>query len=365
MEWFPGFDADKHKISHAIVWVKFPCLTVEFWIEKTLLALRKTLGTPIVVDKRTLAHEYGHFTSVLIDINFAELNTDAIHVTVGGLDFWQSFEIQKKPKFCSKCKLIGHSDSECRKKTKKNANILQTQSSSQGQKTQATNAANVIGNVSIGGSEWKEVGRKKKGKNALLIPFVPEIVNNVTSDNQANAVHGQHGHLVDAVAVTSADINLEEGEVVSVDIQLQDELSRSEAAANSALAELARTKLKVAERATLVTRASVSEFPKPKSYVGSEARESRIPIGDMTVDSSSGTPLTDNLFTRECVVSLNQFESLNNELGLGENSDAALETFDTSSGRWNNQIPTILSRFASTIPLRTGIPGLGYCEWCS
>ncbi|XP_026410373.1 uncharacterized protein LOC113305567 [Papaver somniferum] len=117
MEWFPGFDAYKHNTSHATVWVKFPGLHVEFWIFlKTLLSIGKTLGTLIVVDKRTLAHEYGHFASVLVDINFVELNTNAIHVTVGGLDFWQKFEIQKKPKFCSKCKMIGHTDSECWKK---------------------------------------------------------------------------------------------------------------------------------------------------------------------------------------------------------------------------------------------------------
>ncbi|XP_026459744.1 uncharacterized protein LOC113360450 [Papaver somniferum] len=154
MEWFPGFDADKHKNSHATVWVKFPSFPMEFWIEKTLLALGKTLGTPIVVDQRTLAHEYGHFASVLIDINFAELNTDVIHVTVGGLDFWKNFEIQKKPKLCCKCKLIGHSDSECRKKTKNNANNLQSQISSQCQKPQGNNATNESGNAANGGSEW-------------------------------------------------------------------------------------------------------------------------------------------------------------------------------------------------------------------
>ncbi|XP_026439455.1 uncharacterized protein LOC113338212, partial [Papaver somniferum] len=102
IEWFPGFDADKQRTSHASMWVKFPGLPLEFWIEKTLLAMEKSLGTSIVVDKSTLEHEYGHFASVLVDINFAETATDSIHVTVGGLDFWQPVEIQKKPNFCIK-----------------------------------------------------------------------------------------------------------------------------------------------------------------------------------------------------------------------------------------------------------------------
>ncbi|XP_026443832.1 uncharacterized protein LOC113343979 [Papaver somniferum] len=80
IEWYPGFDADKQCTSHSTVWVKFPGLPVEMWVEKTLLALGKTLGTPIVVDKRTLNHEYGDYASVLIDIDFAKLNTDSAYV---------------------------------------------------------------------------------------------------------------------------------------------------------------------------------------------------------------------------------------------------------------------------------------------
>ncbi|XP_026443170.1 uncharacterized protein LOC113343063 [Papaver somniferum] len=118
MEWFHGFDAEKHNTSHATVWVKFPGLPVEYWIEKNLLAFGKSLGTPVVVYKGTLDHEYGYYASVLIDINFAELDTDGIHIMVGGRDFWQPIEIQKRPKFRTKCKIIGHVDSKCRKNHK-------------------------------------------------------------------------------------------------------------------------------------------------------------------------------------------------------------------------------------------------------
>ncbi|XP_026420062.1 uncharacterized protein LOC113316043 [Papaver somniferum] len=113
MERYPSFDADKQKTIHATVWVKFPGLPMEYWIEKTFLAMGKSLGTPIVVDKRTLAHEYGYYASVLIDI--AEMNdVDAIHVSVGGLEFLQPIETHKKPKFCTSCKIIGHNEAECR-----------------------------------------------------------------------------------------------------------------------------------------------------------------------------------------------------------------------------------------------------------
>ncbi|XP_026443009.1 uncharacterized protein LOC113342809, partial [Papaver somniferum] len=75
-EWYPSFNADKQVTSHSTVWVKFPGLPVELWMEKTVLSLGQTLGTPIIVDKRTLNHEYGYFASVLVDIDFAELDSE-------------------------------------------------------------------------------------------------------------------------------------------------------------------------------------------------------------------------------------------------------------------------------------------------
>ncbi|XP_026433634.1 uncharacterized protein LOC113331063 [Papaver somniferum] len=159
IEWFPGFDAEKQRTSHASVWVTFPGLPLEFWTEKTLLSLAKSLGTPIVVDRRTLEHEYGHFASVLVDIDFSEAATDAIHITVGGLDFWQAVAIQKIPKYCSKCKLIGHNDKECRKHSKETSErhpLVTNQSHETGE-------AQPVRNNKVGG-EWQVARRKKKGK---------------------------------------------------------------------------------------------------------------------------------------------------------------------------------------------------------
>ncbi|KAF6149293.1 hypothetical protein GIB67_026149 [Kingdonia uniflora] len=37
--WSPFFDPEKQKNSHALVWVKFPGLGVEFWEVETLMSL--------------------------------------------------------------------------------------------------------------------------------------------------------------------------------------------------------------------------------------------------------------------------------------------------------------------------------------
>ncbi|XP_026433417.1 uncharacterized protein LOC113330826 [Papaver somniferum] len=181
IEWFPGFDAEKQRSSHASVWVSFPGLPLEFWTEKTLLSLAKSLGTSIVVDRRTLAHEYGHFASLLVDINFAEAATDAIHITVGGLDFWQSVEIQKVPKYCSKCKLIGHTDHECRKQHKENTErqlVVSKQVSIDDSQPGVSNIPKPAG------GEWKVARRKKKGKKKShnVNVDVRDVVDNIAGE---------------------------------------------------------------------------------------------------------------------------------------------------------------------------------------
>ncbi|XP_026383954.1 uncharacterized protein LOC113279474 [Papaver somniferum] len=267
VEWYPSFDPDKQRSSRATCWVKFPGLPMEFWIEKTLLAL----GNPVVVDKRTLEHEYGHFTSVLIDIHFAELDTDGIHVTVGGMEFWQNFEILKKPKFCSKCAILGHSDSECRKKKK---NPDKTDNSS----TQliVPPPQNHQGSDSKVG-ECQEARRRKKGKNAPKIPFVPEVT---------------------AQAGIGSSISSEVTEVVSIkdtielEQQLQDEFAKSEAALRLASAE------------------------------------TRIPHADRNLATSSSTPLCDALEESSEYISHNRFHLLGDSSGnetmvLGQVDEAA------------------------------------------
>ncbi|XP_026442511.1 uncharacterized protein LOC113342068 [Papaver somniferum] len=286
IEWFPGFDADKQRTSHASMWVKFPGLPLEFWIEKTLLAMEKSLGTPIVVDKRTLEHEYGHFSSVLVDINFAEMATDSIHVTVGGLDFWQPVEIQKKSKFCTKCKIIGHNDQECKKQTsnssvqapaQQKSNVNQSHTSGD----MANNNANQVNNVS---GEWK-VSKRRKGKNAPKNPVSPEVV--VTKVVEAN--------------------NLEYTAQMVKAKQLEVEYTKSKASFESAFVELARTKQVQDSNSVLVHSGKVGET-RPLS-AKSGVVGNMIPNPDRTLVIPA-TPFCDQLLAGEFVLQ-NKFDALN------------------------------------------------------
>ncbi|XP_026433429.1 uncharacterized protein LOC113330837 [Papaver somniferum] len=250
IEWFPGFDAEKQRSSHASVWVTFPGLSMEFWTEKTLLTMAKSLGTPIIVDKRTLAHEYGHFAAVLVDIDFAEPATDAIHVSGGGVDFLQPVEIQKVPKFCSKCKIIGHTDQECRKQAKNNVdNQVPTQQIVAVQQRSSSEVQQ--------GTEWKVAQRKKKGKKA----------SKQQSSNETTDIN------------ITGDVDVEYAAKLEKAQQLEVAMAKSQAELDAVYVEL--------------TGAVVNKIPKPVRT------------------GSTPTPLSDQLMAGEYLLKRNKFDALN------------------------------------------------------
>ncbi|XP_026428615.1 uncharacterized protein LOC113324508 [Papaver somniferum] len=200
IEWYLGFDADKQCTSHSTAWVKFPSLPVEMWVEKTLLALGKSLGTLIVVDKRTLNHEYGHYASVLIDIDFAKLNIDYVYVEAGGRNFLQPFEILKRPKYYSKCKIVGHLDSECRKKHVTAVNTPPATAST----SQQSNA--LVIHQGETNTTWKVAGQKKNDTVELEQQLQDELVNSeaVLRRDTAEFERSKQANLAHSVLVNMA-----------------------------------------------------------------------------------------------------------------------------------------------------------------
>ncbi|KAF6168009.1 hypothetical protein GIB67_020118 [Kingdonia uniflora] len=112
--WSPFFDLEKKQNTHALVWVNFLGLGVEFWEADTLMAPGRTLGTPIQVDHSSTTTEFGYFAKVLVDVDPAELVPSKFLVEVEDGDFWQRVELGATPKFCSRYKIIGHTFVECR-----------------------------------------------------------------------------------------------------------------------------------------------------------------------------------------------------------------------------------------------------------
>ncbi|XP_026455412.1 uncharacterized protein LOC113356472 [Papaver somniferum] len=176
IEWDPGFDADKQPTSRATVWVKFPGLPMEFWVEKYLLAMGKSLGTPIVADTRTLNHEHGHFAYFLINIDFARHETDDIHVIAGGRNFLQ---------------VRNNGSTNAGKKT---SNVVET-------------------------SDWHEVRHKKNGdKNTTTETFPPFVS---SSENLVNKVFTQC-----KAQIEQGEVSAEECIALKLAKKMEDDLAK-------------------------------------------------------------------------------------------------------------------------------------------
>ncbi|KAF6150097.1 hypothetical protein GIB67_038156 [Kingdonia uniflora] len=97
--WSPFFDPEKQRNTHALVWVKFPGLGVEFWEVDTLMAIGRTLGMAIQVDQSSTTMEFDYFAKVLVDADLAEPTPNKILVEVEGGDFWQKVVLGATPNF--------------------------------------------------------------------------------------------------------------------------------------------------------------------------------------------------------------------------------------------------------------------------
>ncbi|KAF6172377.1 hypothetical protein GIB67_022600 [Kingdonia uniflora] len=72
------------------------------------MSVGRTLGTPILTDHSSLTMDFGYFIKDLVDIDLAVPVPNKILVEVDEGNFWQRVELGSTLKFCSHCKIIGH-----------------------------------------------------------------------------------------------------------------------------------------------------------------------------------------------------------------------------------------------------------------
>ncbi|XP_026378363.1 uncharacterized protein LOC113272781 [Papaver somniferum] len=97
-----------------MVWVQLPGLSLEYWDEKTLFKISRAIGNPIKVDAATLNYQSGYYAKVLIKIDLAKNIPNKLWIVTGYGAFSQGVTLTNLPKFCHKCKIVGHQISECR-----------------------------------------------------------------------------------------------------------------------------------------------------------------------------------------------------------------------------------------------------------
>lgn len=67
--WELDFVPSEVKIDRTLVWIRFPCLGLEYNDESVLLALATAVGHPVKVDMRTIDASRGKFARVCIKID--------------------------------------------------------------------------------------------------------------------------------------------------------------------------------------------------------------------------------------------------------------------------------------------------------
>ncbi|XP_026436412.1 uncharacterized protein LOC113334354 [Papaver somniferum] len=97
------------RTSHALIWVSLPGLRLEYWDEHTLFTICDEIGNPVKVDNATLKYSSGFAAKVLVEINLANPIPNKLWIITKYGCFSQEVLLHNLPKFCSKCKIVGHS----------------------------------------------------------------------------------------------------------------------------------------------------------------------------------------------------------------------------------------------------------------
>ncbi|XP_026419616.1 uncharacterized protein LOC113315568 [Papaver somniferum] len=106
--WIPNFRPENQRTSKAMVWVHYRGLSLEYWDEETLFTIIRAIGTPIKVDAATLQYQSGYYAKVLIEIDLAKTIPNKLWIITKYGAFSQGVTLTKIPKFCTKCKIVGH-----------------------------------------------------------------------------------------------------------------------------------------------------------------------------------------------------------------------------------------------------------------
>ncbi|XP_026410368.1 uncharacterized protein LOC113305562 [Papaver somniferum] len=185
--WSPNFRPESQRTSKAMVWVQFPGLSLEYWDEATLFTISRAIGTPIKVDDASLQYQSGYYAKVLIEIDLSKTIPNKLWIITKFGAFSQRVILIKLPKFCTKCKIVGHLTSECRA-TQQQGSFVPTEreilieQNHTSQKLQATQQANQ-------GTSTSNSGKPPTQNNVELDkPFQDNNVEHITEVNTISPV---------------------------------------------------------------------------------------------------------------------------------------------------------------------------------
>ena len=114
--WKPNFDPNQNNLKNLLVWVRIPCLPIEYYDMSFLMKVGETIGKPVKIDEGTsLLKRPGHFAYMCVEI---DLEKSLISM----------FQLRRKVRkiyykgihlLCFSCGRFNHWKDECPSKQKK------------------------------------------------------------------------------------------------------------------------------------------------------------------------------------------------------------------------------------------------------
>ncbi|XP_019184648.1 PREDICTED: uncharacterized protein LOC109179603 [Ipomoea nil] len=108
-EWSPDFDPIRDKTEKVLVWIRFPCLPIEYYSASFLQKVGKKIGRPVRVDQATSQVSRGRFARMCVEIDLTK-------------PLISKFKLRKRTRFiayegihlvCFGCGMYGHSHEAC------------------------------------------------------------------------------------------------------------------------------------------------------------------------------------------------------------------------------------------------------------
>ena len=86
--WSPNFNPFAQRPTTAQVWCRFYNLGLEYWHPQILINLAKVIGSPLKIDMAMLDGNFGHYASILIDVDLSKHLHESILLEKDGYSFF-------------------------------------------------------------------------------------------------------------------------------------------------------------------------------------------------------------------------------------------------------------------------------------
>jgi len=116
----PDFDFDLKPPLLVPVWVSLPNLPLSCWSARALGKITSIIGRPITTDGLTASKERISFARVMVEIDPSKELKRSIEIQLpSGRIRQQKVVYENEPKFCSMCKILGHTAAACKRNASK------------------------------------------------------------------------------------------------------------------------------------------------------------------------------------------------------------------------------------------------------